>query len=62
LLSRNDDGTWKMVCKNSYKMNMHFYMVYYNVVQLDNMYLPNSVITTENVNQITLDGGEIEFK
>ena len=43
-------------------MNMHFYMVYYNVVQLDNMYLPNSVITTENVNQITLDGGEIEFK
>ena len=43
-------------------MNMQFYMKYYNVAQLDNIYLPNSVITTENVNQITLDGGETEFK
>lgn len=62
LMSKNDNGTWKMICKSSNKYPYHFYMQYYNVVQLDNMYLPNSVITTENVNQITLDGGEIEFK
>ena len=61
LVTRNNDDTLKMVCKNSDKRDVYFYMVYYNVVPLDNIYLPDTIITTENIKQLTLDGGETNF-
>lgn len=61
LITRNNDDTLKMVCKDSHKQNVHFYMIYYNVVPLDNIYLPDTIITTENIEQLTLDGGVTNF-
>ena len=61
LITRNNNETLKMVCKNSYKQNVHFHMKYYNVVPLDNIYLPDTIITTENIERLTLDGGETNF-
>lgn len=61
LLSRNEDGTLKIICKKSYTFNVHFYLMYYEIVPLDSIYLPDNIITTENVNHVTLDGGETTF-